>query len=128
MPMAQIELYTAFMSEADVTAYIESQEEPKRSTLLEVRKLLLDIEPGLEQVIAWNSPQFKFKGKYAVGLCAFKNHLTFSPQSPEVMASHAKDLEGFVTSKSSFQFAVDKPLSKELLTKLLKSRIAELQK
>ncbi len=115
------------MSEAEVTAYIEAQEEPKRSTLLAVRASLLEIEPSLEQVIAWNSPQFKFKGKYAVGLCAFKNHLTLSPQSPEVMEALADDLQDFVTSKSSFQFAIDKPLAPTLLKKILSLRLQQLK-
>jgi uncharacterized protein YdhG (YjbR/CyaY superfamily) len=114
------------MSEADVTAYIQAQDEPKRTTLEAVRKQILDIEPSLEQVIAWNSPQFKFNGKYAVGLCAFKNHLTFSPQSPEVMEAMAKDLEGYITSKSSFQFSIDTPLPRPLLEKIIKARIAQL--
>jgi uncharacterized protein YdhG (YjbR/CyaY superfamily) len=114
------------MSEAEVTAYIEAQAEPKRSTLLATRALMLEIEPSLEQVIAWNTPQFKYNGKYMCGLAAFKSHLTFSPQSPAVMEAHAADLAGYVTSKSSFQFPVDQPLSKELLTKLIKARIAEL--
>ncbi|MSZ21491.1 MAG: DUF1801 domain-containing protein, partial [Actinobacteria bacterium] len=56
------------MSEKEVTAYIEAQPEPKRSTLLAVRASILEIEPNFEQVIAWNSPQFKLNGKYAVGL------------------------------------------------------------
>ena len=115
------------MSEAEVTAYIEAQPEPKRSTLLAVRASILAIEPKFEQVIAWNSPQFKINGKYAVGLCAFKNHLTFSPQSAEVMAAHEKDLAAYVTSKSSFQFEIDKPLPKALLTKLIKTRLKELK-
>jgi uncharacterized protein len=93
---------------------------------LAVRETILEIEPSLEQVIAWNTPQFKFNGKYAIGIAAFKNHLTFSPQSPEVIAAHAADLEGFVTAKSSFQFPVDAPLPKPLLTKLVKARLAEL--
>ena len=116
------------MSADEVTAYIEAQDEPKRSTLLAVRQSILEIEPSLEQVIAWNSPQFKFNGKYAVGLCAFKNHLTFSPQSPDVMNDHAAELADYVTSKSTFQFAIDKPLPKALLSKLLKARLAELTK
>ena len=116
------------MSEQDVTAYIEALPEPKRSTLLAVRATILEIEPSFEQVIAWNSPQFKYQGKYAVGICAFKNHLTFSPQSAEVMEAHAADLAEFVTSKSSFQFAIDKPLSKALLTKLIKARLKEVAK
>jgi uncharacterized protein YdhG (YjbR/CyaY superfamily) len=114
------------MSVEEVTAYIEAQPEPKRSTLHAVRATILEIEPSLEQVIAWNTPQFKFNGKYAVGLAAFKNHLTFSPQSAEIMEAHAADLTDYVTSKSSFQFAVDAPLPKALLTKLIKARIASL--
>lgn len=116
------------MSISEVTAYIEALEEPKRSTLLALRELVLEVEPELEQVIAWNSPQFKYKGKNAVGFCAFKNHLTFSPQSPTVLEALAKDLEGFVVSKSSFQFGVDQHLPKDLVTKLVKTRIAELSK
>ena len=114
------------MSAEEVTKYIEAQAEPKRSTLFAVRATILEIEPSLEQVIAWNTPQFKYNGKYAVGFAAFKNHLTFSPQSAPIMEAHAADLADYVTSKSSFQFAVDAPLPKALLTKLIKARIAEL--
>jgi uncharacterized protein len=114
------------MSANEVTAYIEALPEPKRSTLLAVRESILEIEPNFEQVIAWKSPQFKINGKYAVGLCAFKNHLTFSPQSAAVMTALAEDLTGFVTSGNSFQFAIDAPLSKDLLAKLIKARLAEL--
>jgi uncharacterized protein YdhG (YjbR/CyaY superfamily) len=114
------------VSEIEVTAYIEAQPEPKRSTLLAVRKSILEIEPNLEQVIAWNAPMFKLNGKNVLGLCAFKNHLTCSPQSAEVMAANDNALEGYVVSKSSFQFAVDKPLPKSLLATLIRSRIEEL--
>ena len=114
------------MSAAEVTAYIESQDEPKRATLVAMRDLILEVEPGLEQVIAWGAPLFKFGGKYVAGLCAFKKHLTFSPQSAEVMAAHEADLAGYVVSKSSFQFAIDQPLPKELVAKLVKARLAEL--
>jgi uncharacterized protein YdhG (YjbR/CyaY superfamily) len=114
------------MSAEEVTAFIEALEEPKRSTLLAVRATLLEIEPELEQVIAWKTPQFKFNGKYCVGFAAFKNHLTFSPQSAQVMQAHAAQLADYVVSKSSFQFDVDKPLPKALLESLIKARLAEL--
>ena len=115
------------MSEKEVTAYINAQPEPKKSTLLAVRQTILEIEPKLEQVIAWNSPAFKFDGKYVAGLCAFKNHLTFSPQSAEVMAAHETALQNYVISKSSFQFDVDKPLPKALVSKLIKARLKEIK-
>jgi uncharacterized protein YdhG (YjbR/CyaY superfamily) len=114
------------MSLEEVNAYLEALPEPKKSTMLEVRKTIMEVEPRLEQVFAWKSPLFKLDGKYVVGICAHKNHLTFSPQSQNVMAAHAKDLEEYVTAGSSFQFSIDKPLPKELISKLIKSRIAEL--
>lgn len=114
------------MSEQEVTAYIEAQDEPKRSTLLAMRASILEIEPGLEQSFAWKSAMFKYKGKFVAGLCAHKAHISYSPQSAEVMTALADDLTGFVTSKASFQVASDQPLSKELLTKLVKARIAEI--
>ena len=113
------------MSSAEVTEYISKQIAPKSETLQQVRELLLEIEPRLEEAIAWNSPQFKFNGKYIVGLCAFKNHLTFSPQSAQVMQSHEKQLEGYVVSKNSFQFAVDQAPPRELIESLVRSRMSE---
>ena len=114
------------MSAEEVTAYIEAQSEPTRSTLEVMRKTILEIEPNLEQVIAWRSAMFKFNGKFVAGLCAHKAHISYSPQSAEVMAALADDLADFVVSKSSFQVAMNEPLSKQLLTKLVKGRLAEL--
>lgn len=114
------------MSEKEVTAYIDAQPEPKRTTLTAVRATILDIEPALEQVIAWKSPAFTLNRKYVVGLCAFKNHLTFSPQSADVMAAHTDELSGFVTSASSFQFPVDSPLPKSLVESLVRARLREI--
>ena len=115
------------MTVKEVDDYINAQTEPTRTTLQTMRKLLLEIEPNLEQVIAWKSAMFKFNGKYAIGLCAHKKHISFSPQSANVMTDLAKDLEGYVTSANSFQFAQDKPLPKALVSKLLKARLKELK-
>lgn len=114
------------MSSSEVSQYIEALEEPKRSTLEAMRKMIVDIEPGLEEVFAWRSPMFKLNGRYVAGLCAHKNHLSFSPQSAEVMESHAEALKNRVVSKGSFQFAVDEVLDRELVSSLLKTRIAEI--
>ena len=113
------------MSADEVTAYIESQDEPKRSTLFAMRDAILEIEPRLEQAFAWKSAMFKLNGKYVAGLCAHKAHMTFSPQSAEVMSALADDLAGYVVSKSSFQFAMDEPLPRELTAALIRARVAE---
>jgi uncharacterized protein YdhG (YjbR/CyaY superfamily) len=115
------------VSEQEVSAYIEAQDEPKRNTLQAMRQSILEIEPRLEQSFAWKSAMFKFNGKFVAGLCAHKAHISYSPQSAEVMTALADDLAEFVVSKSSFQVASDAPLPKQLLTKLVKARIAEIE-
>ncbi|MEN9608635.1 MAG: hypothetical protein RLZZ06_566 [Actinomycetota bacterium] len=114
------------MSAAEVTEYIQAQDEPKRSTLEAMREIILEIEPGLEQAIMWKSAQFKFKDKIVVGLCAHKNHLSFSTPSADVLSGLATDLQDFVTSKNSFQFGSGQVLPKDLVKKIVKARLSEL--
>ena len=114
------------MSASEVTEYIEALDEPKRSTLIAMRELILEINPGLDQAIMWKSAQFKFNDKIVVGMCAHKNHMSFSTPSAEVLTGMAADLEGFVVSKNSFQFASDQVLPKALVKKIIEARLAEL--
>jgi uncharacterized protein YdhG (YjbR/CyaY superfamily) len=114
------------MPAATVDEYLAELDEPKRSTLQAMRQMLLEIESDLQETIGWGAPIFKLKGKNVAGLCAFKNHLTFSPQSADVMAAHADQLADYVVAKSSMQFAVDQPLPRDLVASLVKARIAEL--
>ena len=43
------------------------------------------------------------------------------------MAANEVPLKGYVTSKSSFQFDVGKPLPKSLVAKLVKDRLKEIK-
>jgi len=114
------------MPAANVDEYLAELEEPKRSTLATMRAMLLEIEPELTETIGWGAPIFKLKGKNVAGLCAFKNHLVFSPQSAAVLEANGPALTGYVVAKTSLQFPVDQPLPRQLVESLLKGRIAEL--
>jgi len=115
------------MSASEVTAYIKAQDPVKAKTLESMRKMLLEIEPKLEQTIAWKSAMFKFNDKFVVGLCAHKAHLSFSLPSSELLGTFSKELQGFVVSKNSFQFGSDQVLDKKLVSKLVKARLAEIK-
>ncbi|MEY4411446.1 MAG: hypothetical protein RLZ69_1020 [Actinomycetota bacterium] len=114
------------MPAATVDEYLAELPEPKRGTLQQMRELLLEIRPDLQETIGWGAPIFKLNGKNVAGLCAFKNHLVYSPQSSAVLEALEAQLAEYVTAKSSLQFAVDKPLPKPLVKALLEARIAEL--
>jgi len=113
------------MSAKDVDDYLAGIDEPKRSTLETVRSRILEIIPEAEQGLSYGAPTFSVRGKKVAGFAAFKNHLTYAPHSGTVTAQLHHELAGYVVSKGSFQFDVDKPLPKKLLKRLIDVRMAE---
>lgn len=114
------------MSAKDIDKFLSSVEEPKKSTLEEMRRRILEIVPDAEQTIKYNMAAFMLNGKCFACIAPFKNHLNYSPYSSNVLVALADDLEGYNFSKGSLQFSIDKPLPKALLKKLIKTRLAEI--
>jgi uncharacterized protein YdhG (YjbR/CyaY superfamily) len=110
----------------EIDRYLATLDEPKRSTLEALRESILEILPEAEQGISYGVPAFKVNGKAVAGFAAFKNHLTYLPHSGSVLATLQDDTAPYETSKGSLKFAVDKPLSKRLVKKLVSARMREL--
>ena len=69
-----------------VEEYLASLDDPaKEMTLRSVIDFILTQFPELESKISWNVPTIHRNGKYVVGVCAYKHHLTFSPWSPRII-------------------------------------------
>ena len=98
---------------------------PHRKTMLEMRKRILQIIPSSQEVISYGMPAFKYQGNIVAGLLAHKNHIGFYPFSGSVLYLFKKDLKGFKMTKSALHVPIDKPLSKTILTKLIKARISQ---
>src|SRR3979490_626053 len=103
-----------------VEKYLASQDPAKERTLRSVIDLILAEFPELESKISWNVPTIHRNGKYVVGVCAYKHHLTFSPWRPRVI----EDFKGpsrtggrlgkFVVMKNCFQIPVDWEIDRKL--------------
>lgn len=109
-----------------VEEYLTSQVPTKERTLRSVLDLILTEFPELESKISWNVPTIHRKGKYVAGICAYKNHLTFSPWSPRVMEHFRARLGKFVVFKTCFQIPVDWEVDRKLVKDLVRARLAEL--
>ena len=114
------------MSAADIDAYLEGVEEPKRSTLADLRRTILEVVPDAEQCISYGMPAFRVNGKVVAGFAAFKNHLSYLPHSGSVIPKLSDDLAGYGATKGSLHFPTDQPLPKPLVEKLIRARIEEL--
>ncbi|MCG0239953.1 MAG: DUF1801 domain-containing protein [Firmicutes bacterium] len=109
-----------------VEEYLASVDPTKARTLRSIIDFILTEFPELEAKISWNVPTIHRKGKYVVGLSAYKHHLTFSAFSPRVIEEFQGRLGGYVVFKNCFQVPVDWEIDKELVRDLVVARLAEL--
>jgi uncharacterized protein YdhG (YjbR/CyaY superfamily) len=114
------------MATRDVDRYLAALDEPKRGTLEALRTAILEVVSDAEQTISYGMPAFKVEGKTVAGFAAFKHHLSYLPHSSSVLATLADDVDGYETSKGALRFAIDTPLPKRLVKKLVKARMHEL--
>src|SRR5450759_2509746 len=112
------------MSKGDIDRYLAALDEPKRGTLEALRQSILEVVPQAEQCISYGMPAFKLHGKTIAGFAAFKNHVSYLPHSGSVIPALATETKGFSGTKRSLHFAVDRPLPKALVKKLLVARMA----
>ncbi|MCX6055060.1 MAG: DUF1801 domain-containing protein [Chloroflexi bacterium] len=109
-----------------VEEYFTSQSPAKEKALRSIFDLILTEFPELESKIAWNVPMIHWKGKYVVGVATYKHHLTFAPWSPRIIESFKMRLEKYVLFKNCFQIPVDWEIERDLVTDMVRARLAEL--
>lgn len=114
------------MSAAEVDEYLGAVEEPKRATLTELRRTILELLPDAEEVISYRVPAFRVRGKTVAGFAAFKDHLSYLPFSGSVLGRLGDELAGYTMTKSALHFPVDQPLPKPLVKKLIDVRLGEI--
>jgi uncharacterized protein YdhG (YjbR/CyaY superfamily) len=111
---------------SSVEDYLTSLDPTKEKTLRSVIDFILKQFPGLQSKISWNVPNIHRNGKYVVGICPYKHHLTYAPWSPRIIADFKPRLRSFVVKKYCFHIPVDWKLDEKLLKDLVRARLAEL--
>jgi uncharacterized protein YdhG (YjbR/CyaY superfamily) len=117
---------TAVMPAEEIDNYLATLDEPKRGTLERLRTTFLAVVPDAEQCISYSMPGFKVDGKVVAGFAAFKNHLSYFPHSGSVLPELTDELANYDWSKGTLKFAIDKPLPKALVKKLIAVRRRQL--
>ena len=109
-----------------VAKHYQNAPSPQRETMLEMRKRILEIVPKAEEVVSYGMPAFKVDGKIVAGLLSNKKHVGYYPFSGSILHLFPDELAKFSTTKSALHVPVDKPLTKTLLSKLIKARLAQI--
>jgi uncharacterized protein YdhG (YjbR/CyaY superfamily) len=111
----------------DIDEYLADVPEPARSTLNKIRALIRSVAPPeTTETISYRIPAFKYK-QVLIWFAAFSDHCSLFPTAA-IVESFKDELKGYSTSKGTIHFPVDKPLPATLLKKIVKARVAYIEK
>jgi len=106
-----------------VDEYIATFPEEIQKILEELRATIKASAPEAEEKISYQMPTFALKGNL-VHFAAWKNHIGFYPTSSGTQA-FKHELSIYEGAKGSVKFPIEKPLPLELISKIVKFRVAE---
>lgn len=118
--------YPPLVPAAEIDDYLATLDDTKRATLEQLRQDILSFIGDAEQGLSYGVPAFRLGGKVVAGFSAAARHLSYLPHSGSVLASMSPtDLEDYEWSKGALKIAVDRPLPRRLVGKLIAARRAE---
>lgn len=113
---------------ATVLDYLAALPAGQRAALGEVRRILLDAIPGVEERISYRVPVFRYRGRGLVSLSAATNHCSLHLMSPDL----AKELAGELTEGkmvgATLHFHEESTLSEETVLLIVERRMAEVDR
>src|SRR3954471_6034666 len=106
-----------------IDEYITGFPENIREKLEALRATIRKAAPTAEEIISYGMPTFYLKGNL-VHFAAFKNHIGFYP-APSGIESFKEELSIYKEGKGSVQFPLDEPMPLDLITRIVKFRVAQ---
>jgi uncharacterized protein YdhG (YjbR/CyaY superfamily) len=108
-----------------IDAVLAKLPDDQRAALQSLRETIAAAAPDAVEAMSYGAPAFRYRDHPLVSFNAAKSHCAFYVMSPDVITNHEAELEGFDTSKGTVRFTPAKPLPAELVTKLVRARMAE---
>src|SRR3954447_23549001 len=106
-----------------IDEYIATFPAETQALLETLRATIRAAAPDAEETISYNMPAFAQKGNL-VYFAALKNHIGLYPTSSGI-AAFKDELSGYEGAKGSVKFPKDQPLPVDLISKIVRFRVAE---
>lgn len=110
---------------SSVEAYLAALPADQRTVLQALRETIRAAAPEATEQIAYDMPAFRTHGRFLVSYAAFKRHFSLFPASQAVLDALGDEIAPYHTGKGTIQFTAERPLSAEVVTKLVRARLAE---
>jgi len=112
------------MAVATIDEYLAGVTDDKRAALEQLRQQIRALVPNATEVMSYGLPTFKLDGRWFVAYGATKKECSFYAGAAPLEAL-AAELAAYRLWKGTINYSADEPLPAELVTKLVKVRLAE---
>jgi uncharacterized protein YdhG (YjbR/CyaY superfamily) len=109
-----------------VDAYLAGLPEDERMTLEDLRKLIKDTVPDVQERISYGTSVIFAVKRDLVGFVAQEKYLSFFTMSPQLATSMRDEIKAtHRVSGATIHFSPDYPLPRPLVKKILRARLKE---
>lgn len=110
-------------SPSTIDEYVAAFPAETRTALQELRGLIHEVAPEAVETISYAMPTFDMNGRHVVHFAGYAKHVSIYPVPNE--GALKDELEPFTSGKATARFPLDRPLPKELIRRIVESRVAE---
>ncbi|HYG16144.1 MAG TPA: DUF1801 domain-containing protein [Bacteroidia bacterium] len=108
-----------------IQEYHDAQPAEAQKRMQAVREIIHKVVPGVEEVISYQIPCFKYHG-YLIYYAAFPRHMSLSnPFSEAFLKNFEAELKNYKVSKSVIQFPNADPLPLDFIKRIIEFRKME---
>jgi|SRR5437773_9243279 len=108
----------------NVTDYIAAAPKSQRAALSRLRRTIRAAAPRATEGVSYGLAGYKHNGKQLVYLGYTQDHCALYGNNSRFLS--AAERKRYATGKGTLRFTADQPLSDRLVTKIVKSRVAEI--
>jgi uncharacterized protein YdhG (YjbR/CyaY superfamily) len=107
-----------------IDEYIATFPKDVQKILDELRGTIKAAAPEAEEKISYQIPTFTLNDKYLIYFAGWKKHISIYP-IPSGTEEFNKEVSQYVEGKGTLKFPIDQPLPLELITEIVRFRVAE---
>jgi uncharacterized protein YdhG (YjbR/CyaY superfamily) len=105
-----------------VDEYIATKPGPVQIILERVRSTIRKAIPEADEVISYQLPAYKLKGRPVIYFAGWKEHYSVYPATGGLIEAFQKELAGYEISKGTIRFPLSKPVPVRLIARIAKFR------
>lgn len=110
----------------EIDARLAALPADQRAALEGLREVVARVAPEAVDAISYGAPAFRYHDRPLLAYAAYKTHCSLFPMSPELIELHRDELADFVTAKGTVQFTPERPLPTDLVERIVRERMAQI--